>query len=78
MTQAYNKQAVGATFDLQKMHHARAQTMQAVYTIAEQISVGMSESQARVLAMDVLQQMGMDRIWHPALVRFGANTLKKV
>ena len=29
------------------------------------------------MAMDVLQQMGMDRIWHPALVRFGANTLKK-
>ena len=77
MTQAYNKQAVGATFDLHKMHRARNQTMQAVHTIANQIVVDMSEVDARAMAMDVLQQMGMDRIWHPALVRFGVNTLKK-
>ena len=77
-TMAHNKQAVGAIFDLQKMHHARNQTMQAVHSIANQIVVDMSEVDARAMAMDVLQQMGMDRIWHPALVRFGANTLKKV
>lgn len=51
--------------------------MQAVHAIAQRISVGMDEQAARAMAMDVLRDMGMDRIWHPALVRFGANTLKK-
>lgn len=72
-----NKQAVGAKFDLQKMFTARDKTVAAVNAIAEKIQVGMSESQARALAMDTLHEMEMDRIWHPALVRFGANTLKK-
>ena len=73
----HNKHAVGEKFELSKMRTARDKTMAAVNTIAEQISVGMRESDARALAMDVLRDMGMDRIWHPALVRFGANTLKK-
>ena len=51
--------------------------MQAVHAIAQRISVGMDEQAARAMAMDILREMGMDRIWHPALVRFGANTLKK-
>ena len=48
-----------------------------MYAIADKIQGGMTETDARAVAMDVLHEMGMDRIWHPALVRFGANTLKK-
>ena len=73
----HNKQAVGTNFDIQKMLSARDKTFEAVNRIADKITVGMVEADARAMAMDVLQQMGMDRIWHPALVRFGANTLKK-
>jgi Xaa-Pro aminopeptidase len=73
----HNKQAVGAKFELQKMLLARDKTFEAVNRIADKITVGMAELDARAMAMDVLREMGMDRTWHPALVRFGANTLKK-
>ena len=73
----HNEQAVGTNLDIQKMLSARDKTFEAVNRIADKITVGMVEADARAMAMDVLQQMGMDRIWHPALVRFGANTLKK-
>ena len=72
-----NKHAVGKQFELPKMLNARDKTMAAVYAIADKIQGGMTETDARAVAMDVLHEMGMDRIWHPALVRFGANTLKK-
>ena len=71
------KQAVGIKFDLQKMLLARDQTFAAVERIALQVKVGMSESAARLMAKEVLTEMGMDRIWHQILVRFGSNTLKK-
>ena len=74
---ALDKQGVGANFDMSKMHQARDKTFAAVHQIAQQVSVGMTETQARAMAMDVLRELGMDRIWHPALVRFGVNTLKK-
>ena len=73
----HNKQAVGDNFNLQKMLLARDKTFDAVNCIADKVTVGMAEVDARAMAMDVLREMGMDRIWHPALVRFGANTLKK-
>ena len=73
----HNKQAVGCNFNLQKILLARDKTFDAVNCIADKVTVGMAEVDARAMAMDVLRDMGMDRIWHPALVRFGANTLKK-
>src|SRR5258708_10725 len=36
----------------------------------------MRESEANVLCKPVLQDMSMDRTWHPILIRFGENTLK--
>ena len=77
MTIAHNKQAVGESFDLHKMQYARDKTFVAVNAIAEQIKPGMTEFEARDLAKQTLAQMGMDRIWHQVLVRFGVNTLKK-
>lgn len=71
------KQKVGEHFDLHKMYYARDKTFAAVHAIAEQIKPGMTELEARELAKKTLAQMGMDRIWHQILIRFGANTLKK-
>jgi len=28
------------------------------------------------MSLEVLNELGMDRIWHPSKIRFGANTLK--
>ncbi|MCE1161069.1 MAG: aminopeptidase P family protein [Burkholderiales bacterium] len=77
MGSSIHKQAVGSHFDAPKMLLARDKTFEAVHRIAQKVTVGMAELDARAMAMDVLREMGMDRTWHPALVRFGANTLKK-
>ena len=41
------------------------------------IRPGLSEGQATALAQDILVDMGMERHWHPLLIRFGAGTLLK-
>ena len=40
------------------------------------MSPGMRESEAQLQGKQILSSLGMDRIWHPLLIRFGANTLK--
>ncbi len=71
-----NTEAVGEAYSLEKMQHAQAQTWQAVTQIAQSIRAGMSEGEACARAREVLQQMGMERVWHQVIVRFGENTLK--
>jgi Xaa-Pro aminopeptidase len=58
------------------MKHAQRMTWQAVERIAQGIRPGMRESEARALGQQVLEALGMQRIWHPTHIRFGANTLK--
>lgn len=70
------KQAVGEHFSMAAMQHARAMTWQAVERIAATIAPGMRESQANAQCKALLHEMGMDRIWHPVLIRFGENTLR--
>lgn len=72
----HDKERVGAIFDSAAMLHARAMTWQAIERIRAQIHPGMLESQARALGQQTLTELGMGRIWHPLLIRFGANTLK--
>ena len=70
------KEAVGAPYQLDLMKHAQRMTWQAVERIAQGIRPGMRESEARALGQQVLEALGMQRIWHPTHIRFGANTLK--
>ena len=77
MTMALSgKEAVGERYDLESMRHAQQMTWKAIDQIARVITPGMRESEAQLLGKQVLSELGMDRIWHPLLVRFGANTLK--
>ncbi|MCW8277508.1 aminopeptidase P family protein [Pseudomonas sp. PCH199] len=71
-----NKEAVGERYQLETMRHAQQMTWEAIDRIARVITPGMRESEAQLRGKEVLAQMDMDRIWHPLLVRFGANTLK--
>ena len=48
----------------------------AIEALSKLIRPGMLESEARELGKKVLADLDMQRIWHPLLVRFGANTLK--
>ncbi len=37
---------------------------------------GISEAQAKLAAAEVFQALGVQRVWHPVLIRIGANTTK--
>ncbi|WP_226503863.1 M24 family metallopeptidase [Pseudomonas sp. MWU16-30317] len=70
------KEAVGEAYSIDSMRYAQAQTWRAIEALAARIKPGVSESQARALGKQVLLELDMERIWHPLLVRIGANTLK--
>ncbi|QXH34001.1 M24 family metallopeptidase [Pseudomonas muyukensis] len=70
------KEATGAPYQLALMKHAQRLTWEAVERIAANIHPGMRESQAREMSQQVLQALGMQRIWHPTHIRFASNTLK--
>jgi hypothetical protein len=70
------REAVGPTFSMPAMLRARERTFEAVNQVAAAIRPGMSEAQAGETAQTTIEAMGMDRLWHKNLVRFGSGTLK--
>jgi len=69
-------QNVGATFSRQAMLAARERSWAALADIASRIAPGMTEADAATIAAERLATAGMQRIWHPSILRFGPNTLK--
>ncbi len=67
---------VGPAFSIDLMHLAQQQSWAALAQIAAAIKPGMTEVVARQLAKDILQQSGVERLWHPVIIRFGVNTCK--
>lgn len=76
MTAQSSKEAVGVAYSIDSMRYAQAMTWRAIEALSKLIRPGMLESEARELCKKVLADLDMQRIWHPLLVRFGANTLK--
>ncbi len=76
-TVVHPKQSVGATFDLAAMRFASAQSWRAVDRMVDVFKPGLRESEAAALCMQILADLGMERIWHPPHIRFGASTTKK-
>jgi Xaa-Pro aminopeptidase len=70
------REAVGKRYDPRLMQHARERSWAALQGIRERMRVGISEDEAKIEAADVFQQLGMQRLWHPVLIRIGANTTK--
>jgi Xaa-Pro aminopeptidase len=71
-----HREAVGTRFDPARMQHARAQSWVALRSIRERMRPGISEEEAKLEAMQVFEELGVQRLWHPLLIRIGANTLK--
>jgi Xaa-Pro aminopeptidase len=69
-------EAVGEAFSLPAMIRARDLTFEAVRAIAARIGPGVSEGQGAEIAQEVLEAMGMDRLWHKNVVRFGPGTVE--
>ncbi|MFT3800424.1 MAG: M24 family metallopeptidase [Burkholderiaceae bacterium] len=76
ISQTPDPEAHGEAFSLASMRYAQQQSWTAVRRIAEAMRPGLKQSEAVGIAARVLEQLGMDRIWHPTLVRFGEDTLK--
>ena len=68
------REAVGAAFSLDAMMKAQALTFEAVRRIAAGIVPGTTEGCGGELAQEVLEDLGMERLWHKNVVRFGAGT----
>ncbi|WP_337187951.1 M24 family metallopeptidase [Phenylobacterium sp.] len=70
------REAVGAAFSLPAMLRAQDLTFQAVRRIAETVRPGMTEGRCHEIADELLAEMGMDRLWHRNVIRFGPGTLE--
>jgi Xaa-Pro aminopeptidase len=68
------QEAVGAKFSLPAMVKARDLTFEAVRDIAAAIGPGMTEAEAYDMAQGVLGGLGMERLWHKTVIRFGEGT----
>nr|WP_260400289.1 M24 family metallopeptidase [Paraburkholderia bannensis] len=70
------KEAVGSKYVKEQMQTARERTWQVIERVAPRVVPGMRESEAAALCKAEMEALGMDRIWHPTIVRFGENTLR--
>jgi Xaa-Pro aminopeptidase len=71
-----SREAVGQRFDPALMQRAREKTWAALHGIRERMRPGISEDEAKAAAMEVFRELGYERLWHPVLIRIGANTIK--
>ncbi|RUL73167.1 aminopeptidase P family protein [Dyella choica] len=58
------------------MQRARELSWQALQGIRERMRPGISEDEARAEAMQVFETLGMERLWHPVIIRIGPNTTR--
>ncbi len=70
------QEAVGQAFSLPAMVKARDLTFEAVRRIAQAIGPGVTEGEAHEEAQRILEAMGMERLWHKSIVRFGVGTIE--
>ena len=70
------REAVGEAFSLAAMLKARDLTFEAVRRIGAAIQPGMTEGRGGEVAQEILEAMGMERLWHRNVIRFGPGTLE--
>jgi Xaa-Pro aminopeptidase len=72
----HSREAVGRKFDAALLEQARTRSWGVLRDIRERMQPGINEEQAKAMASDVFAAHGVERIWHPTLIRIGANTTK--
>lgn len=70
------REKVGPRFDPALMQRASERSWAALRSIRERMRPGISEAQAKQEAAEVFRELGVQRVWHPVLIRIGANTIK--
>ena len=71
-----SREAVGQAFDPALMQRARERSWAALHGIRERMRPGISEDEARAEAAEVFRSLGMERLWHPVVIRIGKNTTR--
>ncbi|HEU4670227.1 MAG TPA: M24 family metallopeptidase [Dyella sp.] len=71
-----DREAVGRRFDVALLERARERSWAVLGAIRERMVPGIDEAGARAMAEQVFAEAGVARIWHPTLIRIGANTVK--
>jgi Xaa-Pro aminopeptidase len=71
-----SREATGRRFDLCLMQRAREKSWAVLNAIRDRMHPGISEAQAGEAAAEVFTDLEVERLWHPALIRIGANTTK--
>jgi methionine aminopeptidase len=71
-----SREGVGQAFSLPAMIKARDLTFEAVRRIADAVHPGMTEGRSHEVAREILEAMGMQRLWHKNVIRFGPGTLE--
>ncbi|MDG2539421.1 M24 family metallopeptidase [Dyella jiangningensis] len=70
------QEAVGERFDPAQMQHARERSWAALQGIRARMRPGISEDEAKAMALEVFRELDMERLWHPVIIRIGPNTTK--
>lgn len=70
------REAVGIRFDPALMQRARERSWAALRGIQARMRPGISETEARAEADQVFHELGVERLWHPVIIRIGENTTK--
>lgn len=68
------REAVGQAYDPALMLRARERSWAVLQGIRERMRPGISEDEARAAAAEVFKAHGLERLWHPVVIRIGANT----
>ena len=71
-----SREAVGAHFDHALMQRAREKTWAALHGIRQRMHPGISEDEAKLEAAEVFRELGVERLWHPVIIRIGTNTTR--
>ncbi|RDS83458.1 M24 family metallopeptidase [Dyella psychrodurans] len=72
----HHREAVGNRFDPASMLRARSLSWTALHAIRDRMHAGIGEEEAKTVAAGVFQELGMERLWHPPIIRIGPNTIK--
>lgn len=70
------REAVGRRFDPQLMQQARERSWAVLHDIRQSMQPGISEEDAKAIAAEVFVRHEVQRLWHPTIIRIGANTTK--
>lgn len=70
------REAVGTRFDPALMQQARARSWAVLHDIRARMRPGISEAEAKAAAIDIFREHGVERLWHPTIIRIGANTTR--